>query len=292
MAQRLVHYSISLISRFHLLWLRFPSRRSRARCHRNHAASPAEGGAIAKPLRTVWPVFATFILALSVNCGGDDSGSSSDPGDTPAGPAQDLPDGLGTLGMDLGDLNGDGLIDLVITNPNSNSATSLLGDGHGGFSFYRANPVILETAELYRGGIRRSVAVTLGDFNNDGHVDALVANAIAHNFSVMLGDGTGKLGACVGAWVPPNDPETGHPDMGNCAYTHPRVDGGARTTPPDDFPGMRTKLRRPMTKYYITSPRTLLLHDLNQDGWLDVIQSNNGTGLEEAHAIGVWMGTG
>ncbi len=73
--------------------------------------------------------------------------------------------------MAAGDFNGDGKIDLAVTNEcgDSNcdgSVTILLGNGDGTF----------QTAQTYiLGGTDLSV-VTVGDFNGDGKVDLAVAN--------------------------------------------------------------------------------------------------------------------
>lgn len=90
------------------------------------------------------------------------------------------------LSVDAGDLNGDGLKDLVVANGGgaSNNVTVHLGKAGGLFEA----PVTLAA-----GGIPRSVI--LADLNKDGKLDLAVANEQTANVSVFIGDGKGAFGA-------------------------------------------------------------------------------------------------
>ncbi|MCK5640253.1 MAG: VCBS repeat-containing protein, partial [Gammaproteobacteria bacterium] len=82
--------------------------------------------------------------------------------------------------LQLGDLDNDGLLDMVVANWGSDNVSVLLGAGAGGFA----------AAVNYATEIRpRSLA--LGDMNGDGVLDMAVANEGSGNLSVLLGDGTG-----------------------------------------------------------------------------------------------------
>ncbi len=76
----------------------------------------------------------------------------------------------------VADINGDGNLDLVVTNENDNIVSVLLGDGSGGFS--AATPVTV-------GAEPRSIAVA--DLDGDGDLDLAVANFFDDNVSVLLG---------------------------------------------------------------------------------------------------------
>src|SRR6266702_2460411 len=65
-----------------------------------------------------------------------------------------------------GDINGDGLADVITTNIGSDSLTILLGNGDGSFR----DPMTLRVPEQPR-------AVILHDLNGDGLLDLAVANA-------------------------------------------------------------------------------------------------------------------
>lgn len=85
-----------------------------------------------------------------------------------------------------GDLNNDGHTDIVVGNFGSGSKGSLsvfLNDGQGNF---RSRPV---SSSL--NGNPKDIA--LGDFNNDGILDAIVALISTRRGAILLGDGTGDF---------------------------------------------------------------------------------------------------
>ena len=94
-----------------------------------------------------------------------------------------------------GDLNGDGKPDIVTANAGSNNVTVLLGNGDGTFA----------AGQSYATGlVPKSVAI--GDVNGNGTLDVVTADTAGNGdgvtgipggdrVSVLLGDGTGALGA-------------------------------------------------------------------------------------------------
>ncbi len=80
----------------------------------------------------------------------------------------------------LGEFDGDGALDLALTNLADTSMLLGHGDGHFG-----------EAAGFSTAQNPKSVAV--GEFNGDGFLDAAVVNVNSHNLSVLLGKGDGNF---------------------------------------------------------------------------------------------------
>jgi hypothetical protein len=92
---------------------------------------------------------------------------------------EELPDSVA-----IGDLNGDGIPDLVVTNWGSGTVSVLLGTGHGNYEPQRS---------FAAGG--RPDGVVIRDFNGDGVPDLAVTSETNNAVSILLGDGTGAFGA-------------------------------------------------------------------------------------------------
>src|SRR5712692_8123290 len=89
------------------------------------------------------------------------------------------------LSVAVGDFNGDGVQDLVVSNRESNDVSVLLGNGDGSFQALRS---------FAAGSSPASVAV--GDFNGDKVLDLVVANDLGSTtVSVLLGNGDGSFQA-------------------------------------------------------------------------------------------------
>ena len=96
----------------------------------------------------------------------------------------------------VGDFNGDGKLDVAITNYFGNSVTILLGNGDGTFQ-----PPADYPAGAYATGL------IVADLNGDGNLDLAVTNAQATNtVSILLGNGNGTFRAPI-AYPVGADPE-------------------------------------------------------------------------------------
>ncbi|MCG6133839.1 MAG: FG-GAP-like repeat-containing protein [Nostoc sp. LLA-1] len=78
------------------------------------------------------------------------------------------------------DFDGDGKLDLVVVNPESNNVSVLLNDSNDGFG----------TATNFTVGTSPSF-VTVADFNGDGKLDLAVINSESNDVSVLLNNGNG-----------------------------------------------------------------------------------------------------
>jgi hypothetical protein len=81
-----------------------------------------------------------------------------------------------------GDLNGDGKLDLAVTNTSANTVSVFLGNGDGTFK-----------AHVDYATGTGPIAVAIGDVNGDFKQDLVVANQTAGTVSVLLGNGDGTF---------------------------------------------------------------------------------------------------
>ena len=77
-----------------------------------------------------------------------------------------------------------GFHDLLITDPTADTVRVLLSNGDGTFTEAAGSPIAVPN---------QPSAIVTGDFNGDGNVDFVVTSFSASEFSVFLGDGTGKF---------------------------------------------------------------------------------------------------
>jgi hypothetical protein len=99
-----------------------------------------------------------------------------------AAPGSPVAVGTAPFLVTVGDFNGDGIVDLAVTNFTSNNVSILLGDGSGGFAQAPGSPIAVG---------RGAYGVAVGDFNDDGIADLAVTNQRDNNVSILLGNGSG-----------------------------------------------------------------------------------------------------
>src|SRR5207244_4079079 len=109
-------------------------------------------------------------------------------------PAAGSPVAAGTSprAVAMGDVNGDGKLDLTVPNLGSNNVTILLGNGSGGFSPAAGSPVAVGT---------EPGSVAIGDANGDGRLDLAAANLRSDNVTILLGNGSGGFSPAAGSPV-------------------------------------------------------------------------------------------
>jgi hypothetical protein len=95
--------------------------------------------------------------------------------------------GQGAYAVAVGDLNHDGIPDLVVANFMSDTLGVLLGKGGGRFGY----PTVYATGD-------RPWTVVLGDFNGDGNLDVAATATTKSRVDVRLGNGDGTFSAAKG----------------------------------------------------------------------------------------------
>lgn len=95
------------------------------------------------------------------------------------------------LGSAVGDVNDDGIPDIVAHHHSSYEVAVLLGQGAAQFS----EPTMIS---LYAGEKPHVHSIALSDVNNDGHLDVLATLVDDHALSVLLGDGEGRFSPALG----------------------------------------------------------------------------------------------
>ncbi len=103
-----------------------------------------------------------------------------------AATAYSLGGGHAPHALAVGDFNGDGKLDIVTANEDTDNISLLLGNGNGTFG--------AATTYGLAGG-DDPVSVAVADFNGDGKLDVVTANSQSNNLSLLLGNGAGGFGS-------------------------------------------------------------------------------------------------
>lgn len=88
--------------------------------------------------------------------------------------------------MAVGDVNGDGRLDLALDSHDSYNVMLLLGDAKGNFALAPNSPIVMK-----QGQHPHTHGLGMGDLNGDGKLDLATVNNEDNDVSVALGDGRG-----------------------------------------------------------------------------------------------------
>jgi hypothetical protein len=213
--------------------------------------------------------------------------------------AQNFPVGIYPGSVAVGDFNGDGRLDVVVTGSDNNGngrVSILLGNGDGTFQAAQNFPA----AGTYPG------SVVAGDFNGDGRLDLAVAanqgSSLQGTVSILLGNGDGTFQAAqnfpVGSYpssvVVGDVNGDGVPDLvvtsdtlltevvaasGTVRVLLGKGDGTFRA-----FPASHVSY---VAGDFVSS---VAVGDFNGDGWLDAVTANGSGDVSILLNDGVWGG--
>ena len=146
---------------------------------------------------------------------------------------------LGLLGTPLaiGDLNGDGIPDIVVQSPTASGPAVYAGLGDGTFQ----TTSLFVVPNLSSGAV--IVSVLIGDINTDGHPDLLIETRnpddLSSQVNVYLGDGKGNFTADPNTYAAGSSIE-GLPAMESPIATFARLNDQAPALPNDNAPDFLT----------------------------------------------------
>jgi hypothetical protein len=125
-------------------------------------------------------VLLTFLVLIVTLLVADIRGPVTSAASPSFGAKQDFATGAGPRSITVGDLNGDGKLDLAVANVNSNTVSVLLNNTAPGAD----TPSFAAKQDFATGA--GPVSVSVGDLNGDGKLDLAVASFNSNTVSVLL----------------------------------------------------------------------------------------------------------
>jgi hypothetical protein len=186
----------------------------------------------------------------------------------------------------VGDLDGDGVLDVIATNQAVGVVSQFMGRPDGTFG-----PTINWDMPVFTDRVPGPYSAAIADFNEDGKNDVAVADLTSHTVAVRLGNGDGTLAEAT------SYPEGGGGSLYAVAADmnlDGHVDLVVANRASDDISvllgrGDGTFALPLVTPVAGKGPYSLALGDLNNDGVLDVVTANFDSG-DASILIGVGNG--
>ena len=181
-------------------------------------------------------------------------------------PAVNYPVGTISDSVAVGDVNGDGDLDLATVGGNIDVVNILLGNGDGTFA----------AANSY-GVVDSPRSVALGDVNGDGDLDVATANGGNNTASVLLGNGDGTFAAATGYPVGVFPRAVALGDVNGDGDLDLATANGASDNV-SVLLGNGDGTFAAATQHGVSDdPRAVAIGDLNGDGKLDLATANRGS---------------
>jgi hypothetical protein len=177
--------------------------------------------------------------------------------------AESLSIGEHLYALALGDVNGDGKLDIVTSNDGFSNVAVELGNGDGTFqlpSFY--------------GTFTRARSLALCDLNKDGKLDVIVTDSDIHKISVFLGNGTGTFPSYVNYDVGANPSSITTADInddGILDVVTANYDSNSVSILLGNGNGT---LQAAVNLTVATNPNSVSIADVNNDGKPDIVTAN------------------
>jgi hypothetical protein len=194
----------------------------------------------------------------------------------------------------LGDVNGDGKLDMVVASGQARAITVLLGQGDGQFRAAGGSPLTVPDPPS---------EMALGDINGDRKLDVALASHDSYGVMLLLGDGAGGFGLASNSPFRMRDGQ--HPHTHGLEIGDLNGDGklDLATVNSDDndvsvaFGDGRGGFTRAPASFPVgESPYPATLGDLNGDGHLDIVANSVGRRtpqqLESSRALTVLLNSG
>ncbi len=124
-----------------------------------------------------------FVVAAVQSCHAQPPAPSQTPLFTPA-PSSRFAVGIRPVDVAVGEINGDGKLDILTANAGSNDVTVLLGNGKGDFTAAPNSPIAAGAAPHL---------IALADLNRDNKLDFALTGHDSYNLMVWLGNGGGSF---------------------------------------------------------------------------------------------------
>jgi hypothetical protein len=162
------------------------------------------------------------------------------------------------------DFNGDGKLDLAVSNRGSNTVSILLGNGDGTF----------QTA--INSSVNNPQSVVAGDFNKDGKLDLAVAKGGSNSVSILFGKGDGTFQTAINSSV--NNPQsvvTG--DFNKDGKLDLAVAKGGSNGVSILIGNGNGTFQTAINYSTGTNTTSVTIGDFNKDGKLDLAVSNSGS---------------
>ncbi|CAF0744124.1 unnamed protein product [Rotaria sp. Silwood1] len=172
----------------------------------------------------------------------------------------------------IGDLNNDGLSDIVVANYGTDNVGILLGLGDG----------VFDTVTIYSTGVGSApYSVSVADFNNDNQLDIVVTNSETDNIAILFGYGNGSfvIGETYSTGALSRPCAVAVSDLNNDNILD-IVIANSGTNNILLLYGYGNGLFGNETSYalgYGYRPSSVAVKDLNQDSWMDIVIACYGT---------------